>query len=427
VIGPEATRTGPIAEAGREAPGIPPVEAIRARFPALRRTHAGIPVAHFDGPGGTQVPRVVADAMSDYLLHHNANARWRFATSCETDAALAEARAALADWVGGAPHEIAFGANMTTLTFHVSRALARKWKAGDAVVVTELDHHANSDSWREAARERQLEVRTVRMRPEDGTLDEEDLERKLAPGARLVALPAASNALGTILDVPRLVERCHAAGALVYVDAVHYAAHLPPDARAWNCDFLVCSPYKFYGPHLGVLWGRAELLAELDAPRLEGADPRPPFGVETGTLCHEGIVGARAAVDFLASLDHGPAPRRERLQRVARVLHERGEALLRRLWEGIGQIARLRRYGPPPGSPRTPTLSMSLDGRPADAVAGDLAARALFLSHGHFQALGVARALGRERDGLLRAGCAAYTTAEEVDRLLFALARPTPC
>jgi cysteine desulfurase family protein (TIGR01976 family) len=393
------------------------VDEIRRHFPALARRHRGHPVAYFDGPGGTQVPRVVADAVTDYLYHHNANTHWAYPTSAETDQAILAARGALADWLGGAPEEIVFGANMTTLTLHLGRALGRNWRAADVVVVTELDHHANSDTWRALAAECGVEVRTVRMRREDGRLDEEDLARKLTPGTRLLAVGAASNALGTINDVPGLVSRARAAGALVFIDAVHYAAHLPCDVRAWGCDFLACSPYKFYGPHVGVLWGRRELLDTLDAPRLEPAGSEAPERLETGTLSHEGIAGAGAAVDFLASLAEGPS-RRERLLRVGNELHERGQALFARLWNGLGAIPAVTRYGLPPGTPRTPTLAFVVAGHDARSVAVALAERGVFVSHGDFYALTVARVLGHEHDGLVRAGCAAYTTEAEVDRLV---------
>jgi len=394
------------------------VEEIRSEFPALARRHRGYPVAYFDGPGGTQVPRRVAEAMTDYLLHHNANTHWEYPSSHETDQALLEARAALADWLGGAPEEIVFGANMTTLTFHLGRALGRGWRAGDVVVVTELDHHANSDTWRELAKERGLEVRTVRMRPADGRLDEEDLARKLTPGTRLLAVGAASNALGTINDVKRLVTQAHAVGALVFVDGVHYAAHHMVDVRAWDCDFFACSAYKFYGPHAGVLWGRRELLERLDAPRLEPATPSAPDRLETGTLNHEGIVGAGAAIDFLASLARVELPRRERLALVSRSLEERGAQLLRQLWEGLRAIQGIDLYGVPPGGARTPTVSFTRAGIAANEMAAALAELGLFVSSGDFYATTVARVLGHERDGLVRVGCAAYTTAEEVERLL---------
>ncbi len=393
-------------------------EQIRRQFPALGRRHQGHPVAYFDGPGGTQVPARVVDAMSDYLLHHNANTHWAYPTSHETDAALLGARAALADWLGGRPEEIVFGANMTTLTFHLGRALGQGWRKGDAVVVTELDHHANSDTWRRLARERELELRVIRMRPEDGRLDMEDAARKLTQGVRLLAVGAASNALGTVNDVAQLTALAHAAGALVFVDGVHYAAHHMPDVRAWDCDFLACSAYKFYGPHVGVLWGRQALLNSLDAPRLTPATPTAPDRLETGTLNHEGIVGAGAAIEFLASLAPDGQSRRARLQRVSEVLHERADELIAKLWHGLGAIRGVKLYGPPPGTPRTATLSFTLEGRSTESIAVALAERGVFVSHGDFYATTVARVYGREAEGFVRAGCAAYTSANEVERLL---------
>jgi cysteine desulfurase family protein (TIGR01976 family) len=391
---------------------------IRSHFPALQRRHNGHPVAYFDGPGGTQVPRQVADAVAEYLLHHNANTHWAYPTSQETDAALLAARAALADWVGGSPEEIAFGANMTTLTFHLGRALGRSWRKGDAIVVTELDHHANSDTWRRAALEREVEVRVIRMRPEDGRLDMEDAARKLTAGVRLLALGAASNALGTISDVPRLTAMAHAVGAQVFIDGVHYAAHQMPDVRAWDCDFFACSTYKFYGPHVGVLWGRRALLEQLDVPKLTPAGNAAPERLETGTLNHEGIVGAGAAVDFLASLAGSGPSRRERLAQVSHALHERGEELIGKLWHGLAAIPGVRLFGPPPGTPRTSTLSFTLSGHHPEAITAALVERGVFVSHGDFYATTVARIYGQEADGFVRAGCAAYTTADEVERLL---------
>src|ERR1700730_1945143 len=392
-------------------PEFASVEQIRRRFPALSRTHNGHPVAYFDGPGGTQVPRRVVDAMTEYLLPHNANSQ-------ETDQALFEARGALADWIGGSADEIVFGANMTTLTFHLGRALGHEWQAGDVVVVAELHHHANSETWRALAKERGIEVRTVRMRREAGCLEEEDIARMLTRGTRLLAVGAASNALGTINDVAQLVKQAHAVGALAFIDGVHYASHHMADVRAWNCDFFVCSAYKFYGPHVGVLWGRRELLEKLDTPRLEPASSQAPDRLETGTLNHEGIVGAAAAIDFLTSLSVADVPRRERLARVSQRLQQRGAVLLRQLWEGLRAVAGVELYGLPPEGSRTPTLSFTLAGRDAKDVATALAARGIFVSHGDFYASTVARVLGHERDGLVRAGCAAYTTAEEVERLV---------
>jgi cysteine desulfurase family protein (TIGR01976 family) len=399
------------------SPAATSVQTIRSRFPALERRHRGQPVAYFDGPGGTQVPQAVVDATADYLLHHNANTHWVYPTSVETDEALAEARNALADLLGGKPAEIVFGANMTTLTFHLSRALARRWLPGDEVVVTELDHHANVDPWRQLAKERGLVVRTVRFRTETGQLDMEDLAADLGPRTRLLAIGAASNALGTKNDVRRAADLAHATGALVFVDAVHYAPHAFVDVTALGADFLACSAYKFYGPHVGVLWGRQALIEGLDLPKLEPAPENAPDRLETGTQNHEGIVGAAAAVDFLASVAEGP-DRRARLAASMATLHVRGQELVERLWKGLGSIRGVTVYGPPPAEPRTPTVAFTVRGKVSEDVARALADRAVFVSNGDFYATTVVRRLGHADDGVVRAGCACYTTPDEVDRLL---------
>jgi cysteine desulfurase family protein (TIGR01976 family) len=395
----------------------PSTEEVRSKFPALERHHNGAPVAYFDGPGGTQVPRSVVTAVTDYLVHHNANTHWAYPTSIETDAALAEARAVLADFVGGRPAEIAFGANMTTLTFHLGRALGRRWSRGDEIVVTELDHHANSDPWRWLAREHGLTVRTVRFDAETGQLDMPGLAAAIGPSTRLLAIGAASNAIGTINDVRRAADLAHAAGALVFVDAVHYAPHALVDVAALGADFLACSAYKFYGPHVGVMWGRQALIEELELPRLEPAPSDAPERMETGTQNHEGIVGAAAAVEFLASLGDGPT-RRARLAASYAVLHARGQQLVERLWSGLREIPGVTLYGPPPSAPRTPTVAFVVRGVSSDEVARGLADRAVFVSNGDFYAATVVARLGHPRDGVVRAGCACYTTAGEVDRLI---------
>ena len=271
---------------------IVPVEEIRARFPALARMHAGERVAYFDGPGGTQVPLEVVDAMTEYLFEHNANTDWRYPSSAETDAMLAASRAAMADLVGGAPDEIAFGANMTTLTFHVARAIGRTLTAGDEIIVTELDHHANVAPWVEIARERTLAVNVAPMRPQDGTLDLDALAGLIGPRTRVIAVGAASNVLGTLTDIAHVSALARDAGALTFCDAVHYAPHQLIDVQALGCDFVACSAYKFYGPHVGFLWGRRELLASLDVPKLTPAPNTAPERLETGTQNHEGIAGA---------------------------------------------------------------------------------------------------------------------------------------
>jgi cysteine desulfurase family protein (TIGR01976 family) len=390
---------------------------IRENFPALARIHEGKPVAYFDGPGGTQVPRAVVDAMGNYLLRHNANTHWSFPSSEETDAIIGDARRALADFLNAQPNEIAFGANMTTLTFHLARALGRGYGPGDEIVVTELDHQANVAPWQALAKERGLTVRTARMIPETGQLDWEDFARQLNPRTRLVAIGAASNALGTISDISRATKMAQAVGAQTFVDAVHYAPHQLVDVRAWDCDYLACSAYKFYGPHIGVLYGRHELLDALDFPKLIPASDAAPERAETGTQNHEGIAGAAAAVDFLASLAPGET-RRARLQASFAELHRRALILVRQLWEGLSAIDGLQLFGPPPEVARTPTVAFTMAGLSAAEVARAMVADALFLSHGDFYATTVAERLGRNEDGLVRAGCACYTSAEEIARLL---------
>jgi cysteine desulfurase family protein (TIGR01976 family) len=389
---------------------------IRSAFPALGRRHRGEPVAYFDGPGGTQVPRQVVEAMKDYLYHHNANTHWHFPTSAETDALIAASRETLADFLGAAPTEIAFGANMTTLTFHLARALGRGWGPGDTVVITELDHHANVAPWRALERERGITIASVPVDPTSGQLDWARLEELVSAGPRLLAIGAASNALGTITDAGRAARLARAAGALTFVDAVHFAPHQLVDVQDLNCDFLVCSAYKFYGPHIGVLFAREPVLKGLDLPKLAPAPDTPPERVETGTQNHEGMVGAAAAVDFLACLGAGET-RRARLRSAFTRLHGRGQALLRRLWEGLHDIDGVELYGPPPGLPRTPTLAFTVKGQSPDAVARHLANRGVFVSSGDFYATTVVERLGL-KDGLVRAGCACYTTEEEVDRLI---------
>ena len=393
------------------------VAEVRSHFPALERTHLGHPVAYFDGPGGTQVPREVVHAMSDYLLHHNANTHWAYPTSVETDAIIEGAREALADFLNASPREISFGQNMTTIAFHLGRALGRKWGTGDEIVVTELDHRANVDPWKALERDRGVTVRMAKADAACGTVDLDDLARLIGPRTKLVAVGAASNALGTITDVARVCAMAREAGALSFVDAVHYAPHALVDVKAIGCDFLACSAYKFYGPHAGILYGRADLVASLDVPKLVPAPEEPPERMETGTQSHESMAGSAAAVDFLASLATGPT-RRARLERAYAGFHARKRELFARLWNGLGTIGGVTRYGPPPDATRTPTAAFTVRGIDSERVAKALAERGVFASHGDFYASTIVERLGLEREGLVRAGCAIYTTAEEIDRLL---------
>jgi cysteine desulfurase family protein (TIGR01976 family) len=403
------------------------VQEIRTHFPALQRTHGGRPVAFFDGPGGTQVPDAVPVAMADYLFHRNANAHWAFPTSAETDRVRHQAREAMADFLGGSPEEMVFGPNMTTLTYHLSRALGRTMGPGDEIVVTELDHHANVDPWKALEVERGVVVRTLPLDPETGILKVDRYPELLGENTRLVALGAASNALGTITDIPPLARLAREAGALVFVDAVHLAPHRRINAEALECDFLACSPYKFYGPHVGVLWMRRELLGDLDVPKLSPAPAAGPERFESGTLNAEGMAGTTAAVEFLAGLGMGEAsPKAEgaltrgsRLDGVFSELERREQALFRRLWAGLSVLPGVRLYGPPSGEERTPTLSFTVRSFPARQVSSRLADTAgAFLSHGDFYAATVLDRLGLRKQGLVRAGVSIYTTEEEVDRLV---------
>jgi len=416
-VSPLSQQIAPQKAGGRRAE-LASVDEIRSRFPALNRKHNGHQVAYFDGPGGTQVPQEVADAVSDYLLHHNANTHWQYPTSEETDAMIAASRGAIADFLNASPDEIAFGANMTTLTFHLARALGREWKAGDEVVITELDHHGNVAPWRALEREKGIVIRSVRLDPGLGTLDMTDLASKLTPRTKLLAVGVASNALGTITDPLVVTQMGHKAGAEVFIDAVHFAPHNLVDVKASGCDFLACSAYKFYGPHIGILYGKRARIESLDFPRLDPAPQESPERVETGTQNHEGIVGAAAAVDFIASISRSGGSRRDSLSAAFRMLHARGEALVAQLWNGLAAIDGVTLYGSPPGKPRTPTVVFTMRGMSTNDVARALATKGLFVSNGDFYAMTVLERIGQAADGVVRVGCSCYTTSEEVDRLL---------
>jgi cysteine desulfurase family protein (TIGR01976 family) len=395
---------------------------IRAQFPALHRIHNGKPVAYFDAPGGTQVPRVVAEAMTDYLFHHNANTHWFYPTSEETDAIIERSREAVADLLNADRAEIIFGANMTTLTFHLARAVGRTWQAGDELIVTELDHHANVAPWKALEVDRGIVVRTARMIPETAQLDYEHMATLVSPRTKLIAVGAASNAVGTINDLGRVRAIAGDAGALFFVDAVHLVPHELVDVRDLGCDFLACSSYKFYGPHAGILFARRGLLDALPFPKLAPAPDWSPERAETGTQNHEAIAGVGATIDFLALLGGEEGSRRERLMHTFATLHARGDVQLRMLWNGLTGLPKVRVYGPAPGQPRTPTVSFTIEGIHPDDIARRLASKALFASNGDFYALTCIERLGCP-DGVVRIGCAAYTADEEVVRLLEEVAR----
>jgi cysteine desulfurase family protein (TIGR01976 family) len=406
--------------------------AVRRQFPSLAQTLDGRPVVFFDNPGGTQCPQAVIDAVANYLARDNANHGGAFATSRRSDAMLADAHEAMADMLGAASaEEVVFGANMTTLTFGLSRALGRWLSPGDEVIVTHLDHDANVAPWLLVAADRGAVVRWVDIDPSDCTLDLESLRRQLTPRTKIVAVGYASNAVGTINDVEAITAMAHAAGALVFIDAVQFAPHGPIDVQLLGCDFLACSPYKFFGPHVGVLYGRSDLLERLEAYKVRPALNEPPDKFETGTLNHEGIAGTRAAVEYLASLAPAAPPsgtsRRERVHAAMCAIkaYERGLSI--RLLDGLAGIDGLHVRGiadPARVDCRVPTVSFTMDRLSPRQIAEQLAARGIFVWDGNFYALALTERLGLEPSGgLLRVGLAHYNTADEVDRLLDELKR----
>jgi cysteine desulfurase family protein (TIGR01976 family) len=390
----------------------------RRDFPSLNRGTGGLPLAYLDGPAGTQVPRAVIDAVTRYYETCNANAHGRFVTSAETDRVLLEAREAAADLLGApSAREISLGANMTTLAFSLAHALGRGMQPGDEVVITELDHEANRGPWL-MLRERGIVVREVAVR-RDGRLDPEDARRKITDRARVVAVGAASNALGTVNDLALFRDLSRSAGAYLVVDAVHFAPHFPTDVGAIDCDFLLCSAYKFYGPHVGILYARSGLLDRLEVDRLRTASDDSPERIETGTLNHAAIAGVAAAIEYLASWGSG-ADRRARLVSAMEGIAAHEHALARRYFEGLREIPGVTAWGPDvSGRDRAPTVSITIDGVPAAEAAQRLGEKGILVWDGHFYAIRPVEVLGlAERGGLLRTGMSMYNTAGEIDRLL---------
>ena len=397
---------------------------IRKAFPSLERTHNEFPVAYFDGAGGTQTPRVVVDAVADYLLHHNANTHWEYPTSHETDAIIESARHTFADFLNASANEVVFGPNTTTMIYHLSRALGRALGPGDEIVTTELEHHANIAPWQALVQERGVTLKIAQMDPETGQLDWDDFERLVTKQTRVVAFGAGCNALGTVNDYRRAVELAHSVGALALVDAVHYAPYFLFDVKATNCDFLTCSAYKFYGPHVSVFYGKKDLLESIDFPKLHPAPDTAPERAEMGTQSHEGIAGAAAAVEFYASLvaqAESLRPRRDCLQQAFAGLRAHSGPQVQRLWEAFSSINGVRLYGPPPDVERTPTVSFIVKDVASTEVARRLSERGLFASHGDFYAQTVIERLELAPEGLVRVGCACYTSDDEIERLIEAV------
>jgi cysteine desulfurase family protein (TIGR01976 family) len=401
---------------------------VRSQFPSLQQEINGHPAVFFDGPAGTQVPQRVIDGITDYLLRSNANNCGAFATSKRTDQTIADARTAMADFLNCSSREITFGPNMTTLTFAFSRGIGRDLAPGDEIVVTLLDHDANFAPWL-ALEELGVVVRRVDINESDCTLNMEDLKRKITSRTRLVAVGYAANAVGTINDVHEVVRLAHAAGALAFIDAVHYAPHGPIDARALDCDFLACSTYKFFGPHIGVIYGKADLLKRLRPYKVRPQYDSLPDRWETGTQNHECLAGVTAAVDYLADLGRHVAPetsdRRSALLAAYVAIQKHERALLRKLISGLLAIPGLKFYGisnPEHFDRRVPTVAIRMDGYSPLQLAQYLAERGIFTWDGNYYALNLTERLGVEKDGgLLRIGLVHYNTEEEVDRLLRAL------
>lgn len=399
---------------------------LRAQFPALQRTVNGQSAVFLDGPGGTQSPESVIDAMAGYLKSGSSNLGGPFLTSQETDAAADHARAAMMDMLNARrPEEIVFGQNMTSLTFALSRAISRQWQAGDEIIVTQIDHDANISPWLLAAEDRGVTVRWLDFHPENCTLALESLADLLSDRTRLIAINYASNAVGTINDVARVVAMGHSVGALVYVDAVHYAPHGLIDVQALDCDFLVCSVYKFFGPHTGVLYGKYDLLDRLTAYKVRPASNMPPGKWETGTQSFESLSGVVAAVDYLAGLGGGGGTRREQIIRGMGAIKRYEGTLSERFLHEATRIPGLRVFGLTDVEEldkRTPTFAVSLDGYTPEALATLLGERGFFVWHGHYYAVAVMERLGLlDRGGLVRIGFVHYNTIEEMDKLFATL------
>ena len=401
---------------------------VRQQFPSLKLQVLGRPAAFLDGPAGTQAPKQVMDAVQNYFLTANANTYGAFASSRRNDAMVASARRAMADFFNCDSNEVVFGQNMTTITFALARAIGREMKPGDEIVVTTLDHDANVAPWR-ALEEKGVVIRQVDIRESDCTLDLDDLKRKITAKTKLVAVGYASNMVGTINPVAEITKLAHAAGALMFIDAVHFAPHGLINVKALDCDFLACSPYKFFGPHMGTLYGKREHLERFKPYKVRPATDVPPECWETGTQVQELIAGIAAAVDYIAELgrhcDSTAKSRREALPAAYRATHQYETGLLTRLIAGLQAIPGMRIFGITDAKrfdERCSTLSFRLGDHHPTKIAAFLGDRGIFTWDGNFYALNLSERLGVEQHGgVLRVGLVHYNTAEEVDRLLAAL------
>ena len=399
----------------------------RQQFPALLRQVNERTAVFLDGPAGTQVPQSVIDAITNYYVQHNANHGGAFVTSHESDDILRATHQAIADLLGASDSDcVAFGANMTSLTFALSRALGQTWQSGDEIIVSRLDHDANVRPWVLAAQDAGVQVHFVEIHREDCTLDLDDLKSKLNERTRLVALGCASNSVGTINPYRDVIAWAHEVGALVFLDAVHYAPHALIDVESWDCDFLACSAYKFFGPHVGILWGKRKHLQSLTAYKLKTVPDSLPDKWMTGTQNHECLAGTLAAVNYLADIGRNCAedqslPRRSALETAFNSIQPYEQFLVERLLAGLRNIPGIQIWGindPARAHERLPTLSITHHRLSPEALATELGQRGLFVWHGNYYALELTDSLGLEPDGMVRIGLVHYNTADEVDRLL---------
>ena len=431
------------------------VQSLRQIFPALRKITNGQPAAFFDGPAGTQVPQMVIDAIGNYLINHNANHAGLFETSVESDQMLATAHQAAADLVGtNDSGSVSFGSNMTTLTFALSRAISQSWNPGDEIVLSRLEHDANFTPWTLAARDRGVTVKMIDVDPEDCTLRLEQYQEKITDRTRLVAVGCASNAVGTINPVKSICKMAKQVGAISFLDAVHYAPHASMDVQDWDCDFLICSAYKFFGPHIGIMYGKRNLLESLEPYKLRTSPDNIPGRWMTGTQNHECIAGTLAAIEYLASIEErtssqpsskhgapdsqadnvappnlGDSPqnrRRQKLEASMAAIRQYEQTLLRHLMEGLQRLPEIKVWGiTDPGrfDQRLPTISITHPKQCPKAIAKQLAGEGIYVWHGNYYALPLTESIGVEPDGMVRIGLCHYNTRGEVDRLLESLTR----
>lgn len=398
------------------------VDSVRSQFPSLARRQNGKPIIYLDGPAGTQVPQSVADRVSEVLIHHSANRSGKFITSHEVDAIMAEAHRAAADFLGADDtRSVAFGPNMTTMTLQFSRALAKTWRPGDEVVVSRLDHDANFTPWILAAADAGATVRMIDIDPTDATLCMKSLEDQLGPRTRLVAVTAASNAVGSLTDIPTIAEIVHGVGAELFVDAVHFAPHRRIDVNRWNCDYVVCSAYKFFGPHIGILYGRPERMQELKPYKLRPSPDAIPGRWMTGTQNHACIAGVTAAIDYLASLAGSGTSRREKLDVAFNDIMTVETHLIVNLIEGLQRIPGVKLFGITDADrmhQRAPTVAFQIAGISSADAAATLGEQGICGWHGNYYALPLTEALKTEPEGMVRLGCMHYNTQAEVARTL---------